>query len=44
MTWNFPTFSIEYVIAILPPVGGSIGGDDLDLGNNFVMFEATAAV
>jgi len=44
VTWNFPTFSIEYVIAIVPPVGGSIGGDDLDLGNNFVMFEATAAV
>ena len=44
VTWNFPTFSIEYVIGIVPPVGGSIGGDDLDLGNYFVMFEATAAV
>jgi len=43
VTWNFPTFSIEYVIGIVPPLGGSIGGDDLDLGN-FVMFEATAAV
>ena len=44
VTWNFPTFSIEYVFGIVPPVGGSIGGDDLDLGNYFVMFEATAAV
>ena len=44
VTWNFPTFSIEYVIGIVPPVGGSIPGDDLDLSNYFVMFEATAAV
>lgn len=40
VTWDFPTFSIEYIIAIVPPVGG----DDLDLGNYKVMFEATAAV
>lgn len=42
VTWNFPTFLIEYVIAIAPPFGSGDGPDDS--GNYLVMFEATAAV
>lgn len=41
VTWNFPTFSIEYALAIVPPVYGSSADD---LTDYFVMFEATAAV
>jgi hypothetical protein len=49
VTWNFPTFSIEYAFAIVPPVGdffcgGDIGDDPPDLNTYSVMFEATAAV
>jgi hypothetical protein len=42
VTLKFPTFSIEYVFAVVHPIGDSIGDDDHD--NNFLMIEATAAI